>query len=586
MQRERSGVVTVSAVRVFVVMAALSAFARRAYADASDSKPSPVKYSAFDLARGKIPITTLSGPDRALGFVTMAGALLDCATAQVRLGAPNGSDASWLTVSTDPSASCVLFTSREPGTIKVRSTAIRPDGESPDITVDFNKGAPFGGSTWFDGALHLRPQAARAGASSMCFAYYSPKDSKWQTVAHDVDWSSTDPKAALPLSEPSGTVYAHDGACAGENAAIVAPDVTRMEYPAVVMRDLGEFNACNDPPTDAEKQEYEKSYGGHPNYNICIDQANALGEARITRNHEHYIQTFEFGRILIRHWRTVVPVVTIAGAGVSINQPGFAGPGIVITPGPTSGAPTTAPTTGGFALPGTSDGQGVSGQVTMSDHLISSVFIPPHAPGAMHIDIKFVDPGDAKPKAATAIDLAVDQGYSGSLRVGIAHVFGAQDHRFSKLQPAASLPATITETDTGTNEVVVGYSLYLDALLHGDPAGRTYAVYPDHWYAAPLRHLGLFVGFGALSYSPGNIDFLKSIHVGAELELTRNLSIAATAVGRRITQLGGNLHVGGLAPSGDLPTSSDYGYGFGLVFNFSTDFVKFATAAPTAGASK
>lgn len=586
MQRDRSRVAGQTVVGAIVLVAALSS-PGRAYAE--DSKPSPLKYSVFDLARGRIPITKLVGTDRN-GLVTMAGALLDCATPQVVLRSPGGAHARWLIVSTDPSTSCVIFAAREPGTVKVRATP-PVDGVTSEITVDFDKGSPFAGSSWFDGKnLHLRSQVPEGEASRTCFAYYSPKDGKWQVMTHEVPWDSSDPQVKLPLSERSGTVYAHHGPCADGDALSAALDVTRVDYQPVVMHDLGDFNDCDDPPPDeASRQrkkrhedEYEKRYGAKANYDICIDQANALGVARITRNHGHYIQTFSFGRIVIRHWRTVVPVVTIAGAGVSINQPGFAGSGIVVAPVPPSGAPTAALTTGGFALPVTSDGQGVSSE-TSGEYVVSTVFIPPHAPGAMHIDIKFVDPADAKPRAATAIDLAVDQGYSGSLRLGIAHVFGAQDHRFSKLQPAQNLPAEITRSDAGANEVVVGYSLYLDALAPGHPAGRSYAVFGGNWF---WRHVGLYVGFGAVSYSPGNIDFLKSIHLGVELELTRNLSIAVTGVGRRVTQLDGNLHVGGLAPPGDLPTSTAYRYGFGVIFNFSTDFVKFATAAPTAGASK
>ena len=46
---------------------------------------------------------------------------------------------------------------------------------------------------------------------------------------------------------------------------------------------------------------------------------------------------------------------------------------------------------------------------------------------ATMVDIKFVDPNDAKPKAATSVDLAVDQGYVGAIRLGVAKVLFADE---------------------------------------------------------------------------------------------------------------------------------------------------------------
>jgi hypothetical protein len=366
------------------------------------------------------------------------------------------------------------------------------------------------------------------------------------------------------------------------------------------------------PKENSDNAVYVTVYDAKPSYEICIDQANQLRQARIVANRKHYITTFSFGKLLIRHWPDVVPVVTITGAGVSLTQAGLAGVGVV--PGSNASAAGAASSPTASTL---SDGQGIS--VETADHyLLSTVFIPPHAPGAMHLDIKFVERGDARAKATpaatsamssaslatagavvtaavappassatgTTIDLAVDQGYSGAVRFGVGHVFGAHDHSYSKLQRGPDQPKEIVETAAAATEVVVGYALFLDGLGWRKPAGRTYALRNEGVGAFITRHTGIFFGFGALSYSPSNIDFLKSIHAGIEIEFTRNLSIAATVVYRRTSQLDGGLRAGGPAPEGDILTATHYEPGFGLTLNFSTDFLKFATAAPTTGASK
>ena len=129
--------------------------------------------------------------------------------------------------------------------------------------------------------------------------------------------------------------------------------------------------------------------------------------------------------------------------------------------------------------------------------------------------------------------------------------------------------------------LVIGYSLYWDGLFR--PQGRTYNLISGSWLA---RHAGLFVGFGALSFANSNVDFLRSIHVGPELELSRNISIATTFVYRRGTTLAGDLRAGGAAPEGTIPTSTTYSWGAGLVLTLSFDAVKFATNPLASGAGK
>lgn len=552
--------------------------------------PPPIKYSAFDLIDGRsFALSMLKDGEGVTDYgVAIGGAAARCT---VKSTLPAAHNENRLVIPEDKS--CPLFSSPTPMAFtvhaKVTGRAALDPLDKVGLAFEFNPGKPFSGGTRFDGtSLHVQPAYGAWPSTTMCFAYFSPHDNAWEQKEFALPAGSAELVAALPLSDTAGAVYAHYGACAATTDFTPINDVYRVDYPAVYTGKSPGGSWCSDYVKDRDDEtdndvRFKPVYGSESNYRICVDQANPLGEARIVENKIHYIRTFEFGKIIIRHWRNVVPVVTIAGAGVSINQPGFAGPSVTVVQSPTSAAPPAASTSaaGGFVLPASQDGQGISGE-TDGDALVSTVFIPPHAPGAMHIDIRFVDPGDAtKSKAATAVDLAVDQGYAGSLRLGISHVFFGHDRSFSKLQRAANTPAEIIEKDIGGNEVVIGYSVYWDGLRH-DPAGRTYAVVGNRF----LRHMGFFVGFGLLNYSPGNIDFLRSFHLGVEVEVTRNISFAVTYVGRRVTQLDGNLRVGGPAPTGDIPTSSGYQSGLGLVLNFSTDFVKFAISTPSAGASK
>jgi len=559
------------------------------------SPPSPpviedkAKYTAFDLARNEIRVDSLVAGEQPTGEQVFAGASsLSCEAGPSTPGGP-----AQVVVKPDAARRCPLFADPDPGSFVVRVSTTNQGvaGPTHSITVDFDKGSLFSGSVSFDGSqLHIAGPFLPSARADICFAYYSLKDSQWVAVTNSVTAQPEADEVVVPLAlfGVSGTVYAMYGACPHAADATPPATVLRLTYPTLVMHDIAgphghvqEFDCKDKPGTPGFTTRYDGDPG--PSYEICIDQANALGEARIIRNQDHYIKTFSFGRITIRHWKNVVPVVTIAGAGIALSQAGFAGAGV--TPGPTSDPPRPPLTSGGFALPGTQDGQGISG-TTMGDYLVSTVFIPPHAPGAMHVDIRFVDPGDAKPKAATAIDLAVDQGYSGALRLGVAHVFWSHDRSYSKLQRGPGLPKEIVETSATSNEVVAGYAVFLDGIGWRAPAGRTYAICDPGAIAFIRRHVGVYFGFGALSYSPGNVDFLKSIHAGLDIELTRNLSIAVTGVLRRTQQLGGGLHAGGPAPEGDLPMSNRYEGGLAIVLNFSTEFAKFATSSPTTGASR
>jgi len=282
------------------------------------------------------------------------------------------------------------------------------------------------------------------------------------------------------------------------------------------------------------------------------------------RNRDHYIATFAWGRLAVRHKRGVIPIVSLTGTAIGLPAPGLAG----LPP-----TPAVAPTaTEQLGLAGTTGG----------DLQTSTVFIPPHAPGTLHVGLVFVDAQDkTAARAETGVDLVVDPGYSGALRFGIASVLHAEDRSYSTLQRVPNGPKEIVEQTATPTELVIGYSLYWDGLFR--PQGRTYNLISGSWLA---RHAGLFVGFGALSFANSNVDFLRSIHVGPELELSRNISIATTFVYRRGTTLAGDLRAGGAAPEGTIPTSTTYSWGAGLVLTLSFDAVKFATNPLASGAGK
>lgn len=69
------------------------------------------------------------------------------------------------------------------------------------------------------------------------------------------------------------------------------------------------------------------------------------------------------------------------------------------------------------------------------------------------------------------------------------------------------------------------------------------------------------------------------MHLGFEYEVSRNFSIAATLVGRKVTRLADGLEVGDPITSTTVPTRTGYEAGIGVVFNFSPEFLKLAKSA-------
>lgn len=120
-------------------------------------------------------------------------------------------------------------------------------------------------------------------------------------------------------------------------------------------------------------------------------------------------------------------------------------------------------------------------------------------------------------------------------------------------------------------DVVIGYSPYLDA---GGRAG-------SGCESAPFCFNPYF-GLGLLSASSGgDLQWLKSVHLGVEWELTEAFAIGLTANLRRVERL-----AKGFAPGypveGEVPTDDKFVFGVGLVINLSPEFLKVGASGAAA----
>jgi hypothetical protein len=197
--------------------------------------------------------------------------------------------------------------------------------------------------------------------------------------------------------------------------------------------------------------------------------------------------------------------------------------------------------------------------------------IAPHAPGPFKVTAKLFDVASdrSKPVAERRINLIVQTRYAGAFRTGVAGIIGAEDRKFESRTSPGTMQPEIVRTSHTPFELVVGYSLFFDGIR-----GRRY-VLRDGSDNILASRLGLFLGFGTVSVTSDNIDFLKSLHVGLEIELTPNIAVAVTAVGRRIDQLSGSARVGGPAPA-TIPIEQTYALGGAVVVNIHPGFFRFA----------
>ena len=212
-------------------------------------------------------------------------------------------------------------------------------------------------------------------------------------------------------------------------------------------------------------------------------------------------------------------------------------------------------------------GFGADGSLTPSRQAtVTTRTFAPRKPGFTPLTVRVLDAAGQATQTPLVIEFWIDETYAGSFRLGVAGVFfNAVDQQFAKVtRPNAQQAEIIAEDDNIMDlDVVVGYSAYLDA------GGRP-GIGCD---AAPFCFNPYF-GLGIMSASgDGDVDFLKSVHLGAEWEITPNFALALTANLRRVKRLGGDLKVGSPI-AGDIPTENRFAFGMGVVINLSPDFLR------------
>lgn len=519
-------------------------------APSSHADPGKRTYTAFDLAGDLVlqnlePISKISG-----AAVFQGGSHLPCAAKR---------SATQLVVAHDKN--CPLFTQADPASFTVTPSlgAVVSCGPAdqgrPDcvgsIAFAYAGGTDVSGG--FDGSVLAIPNEWRVSADTdACVA--SLGDDGWkQTDVSFKHGARLESQSTLPKLPSRGVVVVRSGRC---NSPATGPSLLRVTYTLA--------NQTSPTFSDPKFCDSHTCSAPYPNAGVSwvlyVDQANALGVPRISYNPNNYIKANSFGRVRVRHWKNVAPTLSTTGTGAALTVPTEGGGSMVEKATPNIGA----------SLLG-DDG----------DALVSEFVVVPRAPGALNVAIKFNDVADAsKSRGEIGAEILVDKAFSGAFRFGVARVFDLDDVRYVGVQNEDEEPFIIKKNTATPHEVVIGISLYSQWLAR--QGGRTYFLTPtyDHWYSAVPRwlwhHAGLYVGLGALSYVPNNPELLKSVHLGVELELTQNLSLALTAVVRRTPVLGDGLYVGDEIPSASANTSDTYRVGYGLVLNFSTDFLRVA----------
>lgn len=220
------------------------------------------------------------------------------------------------------------------------------------------------------------------------------------------------------------------------------------------------------------------------------------------------------------------------------------------------------------------DGQPVPTQI-YSD-VISEVSFGPRLPGES--DIKVVlerAEGNEKKTSTYRTEVTVEELYIGAFRLGLGPVFqGAVERSYAAEVMPGSQQAQIVAKTSGTTdlELVLGFAPYL--LDYYQRGGRA-SISRRTSYIAP------YVGLGLVNAKENSLELLKSLHLGVELELSPGFSFATTFVMRRVTRLADGYHVGMPVNAPDVPTTTGYNWGWGLVANFSPEFFKVATTSST-----
>lgn len=198
----------------------------------------------------------------------------------------------------------------------------------------------------------------------------------------------------------------------------------------------------------------------------------------------------------------------------------------------------------------------------------------PRQPGFAPLEVRLLDGQNQLVADPLKVEFWIESTYSGAFRVGVAGiVMGSLDERYrAETRPGSQQREIVQKGSSAMDlDVVIGYSPYLDA---GGRAG-------SGCESAPFCFNPYF-GLGLLSASSGgDLQWLKSVHLGVEWELTEAFAIGVTANLRRVERL-----ARGFAPGypvdGDVPTDDKFVFGVGLVVNLSPEFLKVGASGAAA----
>lgn len=213
---------------------------------------------------------------------------------------------------------------------------------------------------------------------------------------------------------------------------------------------------------------------------------------------------------------------------------------------------------GGFGF----DGQASNDVVLMS----SSRTFAPRRPGFAPLVVRMTDANRQQVVDPLILEFWVEETYAGAFRVGVAGTFfGGVEQKYSKVTRPNSQQEEIAASGQNLMDIdlVLGYAPYLD---HGG-RGATGCEHAPFCFE-PYFGLGLVNVDGG-----GGLDWLKSVHLGVEWELTNEFAVALTGNVRRVSRLAEG-YAPGFPVDGEIPTEDRYVFGVGLVVNLSPSFLR------------
>ncbi len=338
-----------------------------------------------------------------------------------------------------------------------------------------------------------------------------------------------------------------------------APEPGRSCEVALAQARSYAWTAVLDSENPTNSLEVVRNPSTEPLVEVPVGAASAFDIVRMAAHNElprAIIEPNAFGLVVVRHPDTLTPTFDADFSKVGVVRPGH-------DPGVGQGGAERTPSALGAPT------------AAVPKYVCTTYQVAPHKPGAFQVKVTLPSPPDSAQPAPTRtrnLDVVVLDRYVGAFRTGVALIGFAPDRKFEARTAVGASQAEIVQTEESPVEVVVGYSVFGSTFLGGSRS------YFNH-RGAPCQdgRWGLYLGFGAVSFSGADIKFLKSLHLGAEFEIGPHLSIAVTGVLRRVDELALG-EVGGPAPASPatVATRSTYEPGMAVVVNISPSFFKFA----------